>query len=291
MNNTTITTNKTNKELNKYYTKDYIVNNCINSLLKVITINKKDLVIEPSAGNGSFIKYIKKLTNNYKFYDIVPEHKEIIKQDYLLLDEKQLIKLNKKIHVIGNPPFGKYNKLARAFVKKSCKFANTISFILPSSFKKESLKKTFNTNFHLENELELPFKSFVINDKEHGVNCVFQTWVRKDIERLPIKKIKPYKFRFVLKSEEYRDISDIAIFRARSKAGKVITNFKEEIDAPKEYCNFIKFGNNINKEKLIPLLQSLYINKEWEHNNTGTTQKSISQQEIIKKFNPIIKSL
>ena len=100
--------------------------------------------------------------------------------------------------------------------------------------------KTFDKNFHLENELELPFKSFVINDKEHGVNCVFQTWVRKDIERLPIKKIKPYKFRFVLKSEEYRDISDIAIFRARSKAGKVITNFKEEIDAPKEYCNFIK---------------------------------------------------
>ena len=36
---------------------------------KYINISKDDLIIEPSPGNGSFIENIKKITENYKFYD------------------------------------------------------------------------------------------------------------------------------------------------------------------------------------------------------------------------------
>jgi hypothetical protein len=42
------------------------------------------VVIEPSAGNGAFIDGVKSLTNNFRFYDLEPEHGEIIRQDYLL---------------------------------------------------------------------------------------------------------------------------------------------------------------------------------------------------------------
>ena len=42
-------------------------------------LDKNDLIIEPSAGNGSFIKGIKSLTNNFIFFDIEPDNEEIIK--------------------------------------------------------------------------------------------------------------------------------------------------------------------------------------------------------------------
>ena len=52
---------------------------------------------------------------------------------------------SRKIHVIGNPPFGRQSSLAIKFIKKSCSFSDTISFILPKSFKKDSMKKSIYT--------------------------------------------------------------------------------------------------------------------------------------------------
>ena len=64
----------------KYYTKLDIVEDCKVQIEKHINIKENDLIIEPSAGNGSFIKIIKELTKNHKFYDLIPENKEIIKR-------------------------------------------------------------------------------------------------------------------------------------------------------------------------------------------------------------------
>jgi len=52
--------------------------------------------VKTSAGNWSFIENIKKLSNNYKFYDIAPENEEIIKKDFLKLDYCQLKQEYKK---------------------------------------------------------------------------------------------------------------------------------------------------------------------------------------------------
>ena len=65
--------------VDKYYTKDSVVDLCLNFVKKYIEINTDDLIIEPSAGNGSFILGIKEITNNYKFYDLEPDNNEIIK--------------------------------------------------------------------------------------------------------------------------------------------------------------------------------------------------------------------
>ena len=48
--------------IDKYYTKDIIVDLCLNNVKKYIKINNDDLIVETSAGNGSFIKGIKSLT-------------------------------------------------------------------------------------------------------------------------------------------------------------------------------------------------------------------------------------
>ena len=44
--------------IDKYYTKGSVVELCINYIKEKLLINENDLVIEPSAGDGSFIEVI-----------------------------------------------------------------------------------------------------------------------------------------------------------------------------------------------------------------------------------------
>lgn len=263
--------------LDKYYTKEYVVNECINLFKKKISINKKnDLIIEPSAGDGSFISYIKKISNNYIFYDIEPENDEITKQDYLTLDTKELKNKYKKIHVVGNPPFGRQSSLAIKFIKKSCEYCDTLSFILPKSFKKESLRKNIDEYFHLIEEIDLPEKSFLLNNTEHDVPCIFQIWKRENNKREIVEKLQPINFIFVDKNNN----PDISFRRVGINAGKIDTN-TEDKNIQSHY--FIKFINDKNITEILEKLKNIV----YEFNNT-VGPKSISKQELIYKFNPIL---
>ena len=50
--------------IDKYYTKNEIVDDCIKSIKKHIKLSKQDMLIEPSAGNGAFIPSMKLLSKN-----------------------------------------------------------------------------------------------------------------------------------------------------------------------------------------------------------------------------------
>jgi predicted RNA methylase len=265
--------------IDKFYTKDNVVDMCLDMVRKYIDINIDDLIIEPSAGNGSFIKGIKSLTSNFRFYDIQPEHDEIIKQDYLLYDYDVINGIFSKIHIIGNPPFGRQSSLAIKFIKKSCEFCNSISFILPKSFKKDSLKKAFPLNFHLVFEIDLPDKSFLVNGIEHNVPCIFQIWEKKIINREVNKKLEPLNFKFVEKT----DNPDISFRRVGVNSGK-IDILIEEKSIQSHY--FIKFTNSKSINDNIKKLSTI----TYEFNNT-LGPKSISKQELISKFNPLLNPL
>lgn len=260
----------------KYYTKPDIVEECKIQIEKYVNVKENDLIIEPSAGNGSFIKIIKELTKNHKFYDLIPENKEIIKQDFLLLDIDKIIKPYKKIHIIGNPPFGRQSSLAIQFIKKCCEFADTISFILPKSFKKDSNKAKFDKFFHLIYEKDLPENSFSVNGDDCDVPCVFQIWKKKKIERIIPDKIEPKNFKFVDKVEHH----DISFRRVGVYAGKID---KETDDKSIQSHYFIKFTNNKSINDNIKLLEKI----NFDFNNT-VGPKSISKQELIKEFNKYI---
>lgn len=270
--------------VDKYYTKESAVDLCLNLIKEYLHISKKnDLVIEPSAGNGAFIKGIKSIAKNTLFYDLEPENNdEIIKQDYLELafnnNNDQGKKYN-KIHIIGNPPFGRQSSLAIKFIKKSCEFGDSVSFILPKSFKKDSLKKTFPLDFHLIYETDLPDKSFLVNEIEHDVPCVFQIWEKKETKREVKEKLEPLQFTFVNKNDE----PDISYRRVGVNAGAIDTNIEDK-SIQSHY--FIKFksinGNNSVDDNIKKLSQIKY-----EFNNT-VGPKSISKQELIMKFNPLL---
>tara|TARA_B110000003_G_C16592408_1_gene512351 strand:- start:333 stop:1361 length:1029 start_codon:yes stop_codon:yes gene_type:complete len=263
--------------IDKFYTSPLIVNNCMDIIKKTIDIRENDLCIEPSAGNGSFINAIKQLFKKYKFYDLKPENNEIIQKDYLEFDYKTIKKNPKnQIHIIGNPPFGRQSSLAIKFVKKSCEYCDSISFILPKSFKKESLKKHYPLQFHLKYEYDLPQNSFIVDGKEYDVPCVFQIWVKQNNFRTPPTIRIPNKYNFVKKNED----NDISFRRVGVNAGYID---RETQTKSIQSHYFIKFDKELTDELFEKLSNIVY---NCKHNTCGP--KSISKQELIEEFNKII---
>ena len=280
--------------IDKFYTKDSVVEICVGKIKELIEVNDNDLLIEPSAGNGAFIKCMKQLSSNCLFYDIEPEHDDITKQDYLELDEtildKTILDISKRVHVIGNPPFGRQSSLAIKFIKKSAKFCDSISFILPRSFMKESMTRHFPKNFHLRCEIKLDDKSFCVNGEDYGVPCVFQIWEKDDKERNIKCKQQPLFFQFV-KRDNNPDISFRrvginagSIEKIERNEGKKNKNIKHK-DKSEQSHYFIKF-NTQQDEAVYDQLSSL--NFDCKNNTVGP--KSISKQELIEEFNKILVS-
>jgi predicted RNA methylase len=271
------TTGLKRNTIDKYYTKPNIATQCINLIKTHVTIGPTDLIIEPSAGNGAFITQIKYLSTNYKFYDLEPEHDEIVRQNFLELDTTQLqTDTPSSIHVVGNPPFGRQSSLAIKFIKKCCQFAKSISFILPKSFKKESMQKHFAKNFHLVHEYDLPTNSFLVNNIECDVPCVFQIWVHLPTERTAIIKVEPRQFTFVKKE----DAPDISFRRVGVNAGTISTDISNKSE---QSHYFIKFTNALSLETNLDKLKNI----RFTFNNT-VGAKSISKGEVITQFNSLL---
>jgi predicted RNA methylase len=258
--------------IDKFYTKKTVVELCMIYFTNHVPIDPSDLILEPSAGNGSFVNAIMNLPASNLFYDIEPEHPAVLQKDYLQCDLNPL-RTYPRIHVIGNPPFGRQSSLAKQFILKSCSFCHSVSFILPKSFKKSSLQRCFPLNFHLQFEIDLPDDSFLVNGIEHDVPCIFQIWIRKESPREIAVKQTPQYFRFV-KKEEHPDFS---FRRVGVNAGTIDTQTEKSIQS--HY--FIKLDDP--SPELIQRLSQL----TYPSNNT-VGPRSISKQELIAQFNPIL---
>lgn len=259
--------------IDKFYTDAAYADRCVEYFMKYVAIKPDDLIIEPGAGNGSFIPSIKSRHLNSRFYDIEPEGAEIIQQDYLLLDTTPFAEKN--VHVIGNPPFGRQSSLAIKFIKKSCEFAKSVSFILPKSFKKESMRSKFEKHFHLLFEEDVPPNSFLVNGNTHDVPCVFQIWIKTELTRIKIERQSAAGFEFVKIDES----PDISFRRVGVYAGKIETDTNKS----EQSHYFIKFTNNR------PLCENLNKLKAvtFDFNNT-VGPKSISKLELINEFNRVL---
>lgn len=274
-------TGRKRKDFDKYYTKLDTARECLERFSSFISIQENDIVIEPSAGAGVFYFLLKEKYKNTLGYDILPDHEEIIRQDYLELKSPSkltlnlghsLPRLNHKIHVIGNPPFGKQSSLAKKFIKKSTLFCDTIGFILPKSFKKDSFQSVFPLKFHLIDSFDLPDDSFEVNGISHNVPCCFQIWMKKEQDRVVKPKIKPDGYLFVKKNEN----PDLSFRRVGVNAGKLS---KETKNKSEQSHYFIKVTNGD-----VETFMSKYNTQiKFDHNNS-VGPKSISKSELMEKL-------
>ena len=185
------------KDLDKFYTHPNIASNFISIIDDIFPLNKFDLIIEPSAGNGNILKY---LPENSIGLDLEPEAENIIKQDFFEYHSPyDPIFNNIKIACIGNPPFGSgyMNPLAKAFFNHAATFSDLIAFIVPAKWN-SSWKVQFqlDKNFGLYYSEVLPKNSFLLDEKPYNVPCCMQIWSKSNpnnLENLRITQRPPTK--------------------------------------------------------------------------------------------------
>lgn len=253
-------------KLDKFYTK----NDIAKKLLEKTDYQSFDIVIEPSCGNGSFYNQI--VHKNKVGVDIDPEIDNVITHDFLTLTPKVE---NKNVIVLGNPPFGKQGSLALKFIKKSSEYSNTIAFILPLSFMKDSMKNKIPEYFHLKHEEILNENSFLLNGDDYNVKCCFQIWEKKTYKRKKVKPIKEIDFTYT----KDKSIADLAIRRVGVYAGK---GFIDTFNKSEQSHYFIILKDKLKINFIIESLK----NKKWNDLTVGP--RSISKSELNQYLNSVI---
>lgn len=264
----------------QFYTNVEIAKECIRNIQSIIENVEEYIWIEPSAGNGSFYHNIPETVVNKIGIDIDPKADDIITQDYLSWNTS-LLDTTKKVLILGNPPFGRQSSIAKDFIRKSCKFAHAIAFILPKSFVKPSMNNVFDLKFHCVYSNELGKNAFVLNNTKYDVPCVFQIWQKKNIERETEETVVPYKFIYIKATDEY----DIAFRRVGGLAGKCYDNNGTKYSIQSHH--FLKLDNDLSSfiDEIITKIN------EYTFPSNTVGPRSLSKSEINKVINSVIRSL
>lgn len=264
--------------LDKFYTIEPVVKRCLNSIESFYNWNNWDMIIEPSAGNGSFL--LKLPPTKRIGIDISPEHSEIIKQDFLTYQPPENLK---KILVVGNPPFGRVSSLAIKFFNHSAKWADVIAFIIPRTFRRISVQNKLNINFHLKYDEDIPTEpcSFI---PSMMAKCCFQIWEKKEIKRIIIDLPSIHEdwdfLDFGPKDDKGQPTppigADFAIRAYGGKCGEIAQN-NLELLSPKSW-HWIKC--KLDKLTLIERFKSL----DYSISLDTARQNSIGKKELVKLY-------
>jgi len=255
----------------QYYTKSAVAKKCIDTILAAYPTSRSYQWIEPSAGNGAFLKI---LSCNFDKVgiDIEPKSPEIIQADFLTWSPTT----NKKLIFFGNPPFGRQGSLAKSFIKHAADHADIIAFILPRSFVKPSMNRAFPLKFHCTHSEELEKNAFEVNEKEYDVPCVFQIWEKKVNDRVLEEVVRESGFSYVKHGQPF----DIAMKRVGGLAGQC-NPFGEY---NRQYHYFLKLD-----EKYRPRIQDIMdtVNLHTFPSNT-VGPRSLSKSEVNEVMNVVL---
>jgi len=266
-------------KLDQFFTKKDIAVECIKELEKEFKLNEFDLVIEPSAGEGSFFYNLnteKKIGIEIDS-EICLRHKDYVKSSFLRMNFSQD---DGYILVIGNPPFGNQNKLSVNFFNHASKFADVIAFIVPKTWKKTSIQNRLDENFHLIKTIDL------IDDCFYGVKittvkCCFQIWKRQIKKRDKIVKTTSHKdwdfLPFIKKDKKIYPpkSADFVILAYGSNSGQISKDLNRW--RPKS-VHFIKSKIDINK------LVSRFSALDYSCANDSARQSSLGKADLIELY-------
>lgn len=262
-------------ELDQFYTKPNVANNCYEFLKSKIKISSTYLFLEPSAGDGSFFDLMP--PKGRIGLDLEPKKFDDIRRgDFLDYKGEDL---TRKTIVLGNPPFGKNASLAIKFFNHAASFPNVdvIAFIVPKTFRKVSLQNKISMEFGMVDETNLDDNSFLKNGNEYKVPSCFQIWRRLSSPRKTIKtKTENKWFSFVKKDET----PDLAVRRVGGRTGICV----DEIEPCKSHSfYFLKLKQGIGKIQLMEHINDLQKKKRFlvvASNTAGV--RSMSKGEFVE---------
>jgi len=163
-----------------YFTSAAVARQCVDFMRQSFPLDAFDLVIEPSAGDGVFLRLLPE--GKRIGVDIAPQSAEIVEADFL----EWLPTTEGRALTIGNPPFGARASLAVKFIEHAAEFSDVIAFILPMSFNKYTFTNRVPLNFHLVDSINIS-EEFLLDGQNVPINTVFQIWEKR--EELRTKEI------------------------------------------------------------------------------------------------------
>jgi len=270
--------------LDKFYTIPSYSKKCIDKVGELYDILKWDLIVEPSAGNGSFLNQLP--AANKIGIDICPEHPSIVKQDFFDYSPPA-DKAN--ILVLGNPPFGRVSSLAIKFFNHSAQWANVIAFIIPRTFRRISVQNKLNEMFHLVYDEEVPTTPCCFSPPMM-VKCCFQIWEKRQTKRalidLPTKHSDWEFLAFGPLDERGQPTppngAEFAMRAYGGKIGEICTNGLAEL-RPKSWH---WFKSNIDMAELIHRFKQL----DYSNSLNTARQNSMGRGELVSLYTDFVNS-
>ena len=266
--------------LDKFYTIPAISEKCLAAIGAKWGWDHWDLVVEPSAGNGSFLSKIP--TAKKVGVDIAPEHADIIKMDFF--DYRvPLPSPGPNILVVGNPPFGRVSSLAVKFFNHAAEWCSVIAFIIPKTFRRISLQNRLHRKFHLIHDDEIPTEPCSFSPPM-SVKCCFQIWEKRTEERALIKLSTSHADWTFLSNGplDAKDQptppkgADFVILAYGGECGRIVTTGLEAL-RPKSW-HWIK--SNISAPLLIERFRSL----DYSLSKDTARQNSIGRGELVMLY-------
>lgn len=189
--------------LDKFYTRPPVAKACIDAVAKHYQWDRAfDLVVEPSAGNGSFLSQLPTTVPTVGL-DIAPEPGSdgIVTCDFFDWKPPDSAgsepgagagagaepgagagtRAPPRVLVIGNPPFGHVSSLAVRFFNHAARWATVIAFVVPRTFRRISVRNKLHLQFHKVLDTDVPLKPCAFTPVMMA-KCCFQVWERRDTE-------------------------------------------------------------------------------------------------------------
>ena len=261
----------------QFFTKFVVVDQCIDFFLSKYSWDDFNIVVEPSAGTGSFFYKIPATKRIGIELDprLCADHPSFIRDSFYNWSTK-----NKKVAVIGNPPFGTQNSESVKFFNHAAKFADVIAFIIPRTWENTSIQNRLDLNFSLLDSLILDNKCFE-GEKSTSVRCCFQIWKRMEKPRKKVKEaITHNDWQFLKYTGSGNDLhppadADFVVLAYGSNPGQMSDDLYRW--RPKS-VHFIK--SNIDVEELKFRFASL----DFTSSDNSARQSTLGKAKLVKLY-------
>jgi hypothetical protein len=266
----------------QYYTPKELSSKCIAFVNSFFPLEEFDFIVEPSAGDGSFLQELP--GHKTIAIDIDPKSSEIIKADFLAWAPTPKY-AGAKVLTIGNPPFGARASVALKFIAHAAEFSDVIAFVLPMSFNKYTFQNMVPSMFHLKASFDCT-DIFLTGENTRQVKTVFQIWVKSEAPRTRVTRKMThthFKMRHAHLSRTTAEELEVLRNKYAFAIAQVGSNF-----APRD-PRAITQGSYWFIEPLEPDVRERFSRMSFSHlDGMNVAHKSLSKSDIIEAYDVVL---